>query len=125
MFHMAINVKTAPEKSRFIIVRFQTDKDGAQTKNQSTFNHVNLKNVYVTLNSDRYIAVDYNLSFPNHTISRAYGDAALFRVKCFGMDELITQYNITPSNYKALYPLFTFEVSKQKEKLNPSLLISK
>ena len=35
----------------------------------------------------------------------------------FGMDELITQSNITPNGYKILYPLFTFDVSKQKEKL--------
>ena len=46
-----------------------------------------------------------------------YGDAALFGVKFFGMGELITQSNITPSDYKTLYPLFTFDVSKQKEKL--------
>ena len=50
-----------------------------------------------------------------------YGDAALFGVKFFGMDELITQSNITPSDYKTLYPLFTFDVSKQKEKLKFSV----
>ena len=59
------SVKTAPEKPRFIIVGFQTDKDGEQIKNPSTFDHVNLKNAYVTLNSDRYPAADYNLSFSN------------------------------------------------------------
>ena len=46
-----------------------------------------------------------------------YDDAALFGVKFFGMDELITQSNITSSDYKTRYPLFTFDVSKQKEKL--------
>ena len=46
-----------------------------------------------------------------------YGDAALFGFKFFGIDELITQSNITPSDYKTLFPLFTFDVSKQKEKL--------
>ena len=51
-----------------------------------------------------------------------YGDAALFGVKFFGMDELITQCNITPSDYKTLYPLFTFDVSKQKEKLKSSVV---
>ena len=50
-----------------------------------------------------------------------YGDAALFGVKFFGMDELITQSNITPSHYKTLCPLFTFDVSKQKEKLKSSV----
>ena len=51
-----------------------------------------------------------------------YGDAALFAVKFFGMDELITQSNITPSDYKTLYPLSTFDVSKQKEKLKSSVV---
>ena len=71
-FHMAT------EKPRFIIVGFQTAKDGDQTKNPSTFNHVNLKNAYVTLNSDRYPAVDYNFSFSCQKFSRVYGDAAFF-----------------------------------------------
>ena len=38
------------------------------------------------------------------------------------MDELITQSNITPSEYHTLYPLFTFDVSKQKEKLKFSVV---
>ena len=38
------------------------------------------------------------------------------------MDELITQSNITPSDHKTLYPLFTFDVNKQKEKLKSSLV---
>ena len=63
-FTWRLSVKTAPEKPRFIIVAFQTDKDGNQTNNPFTFDHVDLKNAYVTLNSDRYHAVDYNLSFP-------------------------------------------------------------
>ena len=83
---------------------------------------MNLKNAYVTLNSDRYPAVDYSLSFANQTFSRVYGDAALFGVKFFGMDELITQSNITPSDYRILYPHFTFDVSKQKEKLKSSVV---
>ena len=61
---MATERKTVP-KPRFIIVAFQTAKDGDQTKNSSTFGHVNLKNADVTLNSDRDPAADYNLSFSN------------------------------------------------------------
>ena len=38
------------------------------------------------------------------------------------MNELITQSNITPSDYKTLYPFFTFDVSKQKEKLKSSVV---
>ena len=81
---------------------------------------MNLRNAYATLNSDP--AVDYNLSFSNQQFSRVYGDAALFGVKFFGMDELITEFNITPSDYKTVYPLFTFDVSKQKEILKSSVV---
>ena len=83
---------------------------------------MNLRNAYVVLNSDCYPAVDYNLSFANQKFFRVYGDAAFFGVKFFGMDELITQSNITPSDYKTLYHLFTFDVSKQKEKLKSSVV---
>ena len=83
---------------------------------------MNLKNAYVKLNLDRYPAVDYNLSFSIQKFSRVYGDAALFAVKFFGMDELITKSNITLSDYKTLYTLFTFDVSKQKEKLKSSVV---
>ena len=121
-FTWRLSAKTAPEKLRFIIVGFQTAKDGDQTKNPSTFDDVNLRNAYVMLNSDRYPTVDYNLSFANQKFSKVYGDAALFGVKFFGMDELITQSNITSSVYKTLYPLFTIDVSKQKEKLKSSVV---
>ena len=116
-FTWRLSVKTAPEKPIFIIVGFQTAKDGDQTKNPSTFDHVNLKrNAYVMLNSDRYPAVDFNLSFANQKLCRVYGDAALFGVKFFGMDELITQSNISSNDYKTLYPLFTLEVSIAERK---------
>ena len=55
-------------------------------------------------------------------MSRVHGDVAMFGVKFFGMDELITQSNITLSHYKTLYPLFMFDVSKQKEKLKSSVV---
>ena len=88
-FTWRLIVKTASEKPRFIIVGFQTAKDGDQTKNPSTFNQVNLRNVYVILKSDRCPAVDNNLLFCNQKFSRVYGEATLFGVKFFGMDELI------------------------------------
>ena len=68
-FTWRLRVKTALEKPRFIVVCFQTAKDGDQTKYPSTFDHVILKNASVTLNSDRYPAVDYNLSFANQKFS--------------------------------------------------------
>ena len=36
------------------------------------------------------------------------------------MNELVSNPNITPSDYKTLYPIFLFNVSKQSEKLKYS-----
>jgi len=78
--------------------------------------------MYVMLNSTRYPAVDYNLSFANQQFSRAYGDAPLFGIRYFSINELITRSNISPADYKTLYPLFVFDVSKQSEKLKSSVV---
>ena len=55
---------SSAEVPRFIIVGFQTNKSGSQRQNPAIFNNVSVKNIYVTLNSKKYPAVDYNLSFP-------------------------------------------------------------
>ena len=107
------------EVPRFIIVGFQTNKSNNQIQNPAIFNNVGVKNIYVMLNSKKYPAVDYNISFPRQQLV-VYGDAALFRSKFFNMDELVSNPNITPADYKDLYPLFLFDVSKQSERLKYS-----
>ena len=119
-FSWRLSVKSSPEVPRFIIVAFQTAKSNNQEANPSIFDYVNVSNIYVMLNSMRYPTVDYNISFLAHKFSRVYGDAAEFRSKFFNMDELVSGPNITPSDYKTLYPLFLFDVSKQSEKLKYS-----
>ena len=120
-FTWRLTVKSSPEVPRFIIVGFQTNKLDSQRQNPAVFNNVDVKNIYATLNSTRYPEVDSQISFPRQLFSRAYGDAALFRSKFFNMDELVSNPNISPSDYKDLYPLFLFDVSKQSERLKYSV----
>ena len=119
-FSWRLSVKSSPEVPRFIIVGFQVGKSGLQEQNPSIFNNVNVSNIYAMLNSTRYPTADYNITFVGQKFSRVYGDAAEFRSKFFNMDELISNPNITPSDYRTLYPLFLFDVSKQSEKLKYS-----
>ena len=119
-FSWRLSVKSSPEVPRFILSGFQTDKSNNQENNTSTFNNVNVSNIYAMLNSMRYPTTDYNISFLAQKFSRVYGDVAEFRAKFFNMDELVSNPNITPSDYKDLYPLFLFDVSKQSEKLKYS-----
>ena len=119
-FSWRLAVKSSPEVPRFIIVGFQVNKSGNQKQNPSLFDNVNVENIYVMLNSTRYPTADYNINFGSQIYSRPYGDVADFRSKFFNMDELISSPNINPSDYRTLYPLFLFDVSKQSEKLKYS-----
>jgi hypothetical protein len=38
------------------------------------------------------------------------------------MDQLITQSNITPSDFKDLFPIMVFDVSKQSERMKSSVV---
>ena len=119
-FSWRLSVKSSPEVPRFIIVGFQAGKSGNQQQNPSIFDNVNVSNIYAMLNSTRYPTADYNIAFVGQKISRVYGDVANFRTKFFNMDELVSNPNINPIDFRALYPLFLFDVSKQSEKLKYS-----
>ena len=120
-FSWRLSVKSSPEVPRYIIVGFQTaNKSNNQEQNPSIFDNRNVNNIYAMLNSTRYPTADYNIDFTENKFSRVYGDAAEFRSKFFNMDELISNPNFTPLEYKLMYPLFLFDVSKQSEKLKYS-----
>ena len=119
-FSWRLSVKSSPEIPRYIIVGFQAGKSNDQEQNPSIFDNVNVDNIYAMLNSTRYPTADYNIDFDENKFSRVYGDAVEFRSKFFNVDELISNPNFTPLEYKLLYPLFLFDVSKQSEKLKYS-----
>ena len=120
-FTWRLGVKSSPDIPRFIIVGFQTGKNNDQTTNPALFDHCEVRNIYVTLNAKRYPDIDYENDFLINKFSRIYGDATTFRKKFYNMDELISNSSIRPDNYKTLFPLFVFDVTKQSEKLKTSV----
>ena len=120
-FVWRLGVKSSPDIPRFIIVGFQVNKFDNQQTNPAIFDNLYIRNIYVTLNAKRYPDTDYNNDFVVNNYSRIYGDAALFRKKFFNMDELVSNPGINPIDYKNLFPLYVFDVSKQSEKLKTSV----
>ena len=120
-FTWRLGVKSSPDIPRFIIVGFQTDRNNNQEQNPARFDPCDVGNIYVTLNAKRYPDTDYNINFNENKFCRVYADASLFRKKFFNMDELVSNHNINPVDYKNLYPLFVFDVTKQSEKLKTAV----
>ena len=120
-FTWRLGVKSSPDIPRFIIVGFQSDKNNNQEQNPAIFDHLFVRNIYVTLNAKRYPDTDYDNDFDKNQYSRIYGDASSFRKKFFNMDELVSNSGINPLDYKNLFPLYVFDVTKQSEKLKTSV----
>ena len=120
-FTWRLGVKSSPDIPRFIIVGFQSGKNNNQEQNTAIFDNLNVRNIYVTLNAKRYPDTDYDTDFTKNLFSRIYGDAALFRKKFYNMDELVSNSGINPQDYKTLFPLYLFDVSKQSENLKTSV----
>ena len=74
-FTWRLSTLSTTEKPRFIIVGFQIKKDLGEVDNKALFNHVNLENIFVNLNSRRYPEVDYNLDFEENKFSRMFKEA--------------------------------------------------
>ena len=120
-FTWRLGVKSSPDIPCFIIVGFQSGKNNTQEGNPAIFDHLFVRNIYVTLNAKRYPDINYNNDFTKNQYSRIYGDATLFRKKFFKMDELVSNSGINPVDYKNIFPLYLFDVSKQSEKLKTSV----
>ena len=120
-FTWRLGVKSSPDIPRFIIVGFQSGKNNNQEQNPAIFDHLFVRNIYVTLNAKRYPDTDYDNDFNKNQYSRIYGDASSFRKNFFNMDELVSNSGINPPDYKNLFPLYVFDVTKQSEKLKTSV----
>ena len=120
-FTWRLGVKSSPDIPRFIIVGFQIERNNNQEQNPARFDNCNIGNIYVTLNAKRYPDTDYDINFNENRFCRIYGDSSAFRKKFYNMDELVSNHNINPVDYKNLYPIFVFDVTKQSEKLKTSV----
>jgi len=83
--HLAIVGEISPRETSLDNGAFQTDKSGNQEHNPSIFDHCNLTNMFVMLNSRRFPKIDYDTSFTQQKFSQVYGGAAAFRTKFYNV----------------------------------------
>ena len=95
---------------------FQEAKDNDQKVNPSNFDHLQVTNAYVQLNSKRYPEENLNINFNKNHIVKPYKMAADFH-KIFGDN---TTFSVDQDDYNNIYPIYAFDVSKQTERLKNS-----
>lgn len=114
--HHVWAVKTAAhlEKPRFLIFTFQTDRKLQATRSASEFNHCNITNIKLFLNSQYYPYGNLNVDFTRNRYAALYDMFAHFQE---------TYYNKNPApivsktDFKERLPLIIIDCSKQNENL--------
>jgi hypothetical protein len=105
------------EKPRWIIIGFQTARINTQQQNPAVFDHLNLKNAHVTLNSERYPMLDITTDFARNEYMKLYAMFDDFKKDYYGIDGLVGGTQVNVAAYKSLFPIIVFDVRKQNEKI--------
>ena len=107
-----LGVKT--ERPRFVVVGFQTARTG-QTHNNALFDHCNVTNMKVRINSAEFPTIDVNSNFNLNDYGGWYRRFMDFKRSFYGVDKMVSCTAIDIKGYKDLYPLYVFDASRQVE----------
>jgi hypothetical protein len=110
------------EKPRWIIMGFQTDKIDTQQQNPAVFNNLNLKNAYVTLNSERYPKSEIITNFGRNEYMKLFNMFDDFKKEYYGIDSLVGGTQVNVPAYKSLFPIIVFDVRRQNETLKTGVM---
>lgn len=109
-----VKTTTQLEKPRYVIVAFQTDRKSQLNKDASKFDHCNLTNIKLYLNSDCYPYDNLNLNFTTNKYALLYGMYEKFQNSYYGkLNEPL--YGV--KKFKEQAPVVVIDASKQMETL--------
>ncbi|KAL4083493.1 hypothetical protein QTP88_028809 [Uroleucon formosanum] len=114
------NLKTASklEKPRFIIIGLQKGRKKSFTKDCSIFDHCNLTNVRVFLNSIAYPYDNLNLDFTKNNFTLLYDMYTSFQESYY--EKSIRNPILSPSTFLSNAPIIVIDTSKQNDSATAS-----
>jgi len=114
------NLKTASklEKPRFIIIGLQKGRKNLITKDCSIFDHCNLTNVKVFLNSIAYPYNNLNLDFTKNNFTLLYNMYTSFQESYY--EKSIRNPILSPSTFLTNAPIIVIDTSKQNDSATAS-----
>ena len=116
------NLGVRTERPQFIIVGFQTGKEDNQERNPALFDYCRVSRIKVLLNSTEYPSIDIPTDFVKNQYAGYYKKMADFKQSFYGVDKIVSNCGIDGDDFKNLFPLFVFDVTKQIEKLATSVV---
>lgn len=117
-----VAVSAGLEKPRWVIVAFQTAKNETQLQNPAIFDHLNLKQAQLRLNTERYPAYTPNTNFTTNEYARLYYNVLKFKKDYYNYNSLISGNQISYQDFKNLFPILVFDVTRQSEQIKTGVV---
>ncbi|XP_030745135.1 uncharacterized protein LOC115874171 [Sitophilus oryzae] len=108
------------EAPRHVIIAFQENRKGDVKKDMSQFDNVDLTNIRIFLNSERYPYHDLYLNFKENKYSSLYEMFANFRYSYYGTSN---EPIFNPEKFKEISPIAYIDCSHQKETLQTGSVV--
>lgn len=119
----AWSIKTSSqiEKPRYVIVGLQTNRKNNASKDMSQFDHCNLRDIKVYLNSSYFPYDSMNVSFSNNNIAILYEQYVRFQQSYYGRR---TEPLLSVKEFKEYAPLFVIDCSRQSDNLKSGPVVN-
>lgn len=109
--------------SRYIIVAFQTNRNNRITADKSRFDHCNLSDLKVYLNSECYPYESLNVNFTNDQFAVLYDMYVRFQSSYYhDRPPFCVSPLLTYEEYKSQAPIVVIDCSRQNESLKKSIV---
>lgn len=105
-----IKTATQLEKPRFVIIGFQIARKNVEAENMSEFDHCNLTDCRVYLNSQYYPYTSFAADFKKSSFPLLYDAYASFQQAYYGD---VNNPQLNPAHYKTKAPLVVINTSRQ------------
>ncbi|XP_057329876.1 uncharacterized protein LOC130670496 [Microplitis mediator] len=109
-----IKTSTQLEKPRYVILGFQTARKNDVTKNASQFDHCNIRDVKLFLNSQSYPYGNLNLNISRNQYALIYDMYTNFQTSYYNKE---SKPLLTKTEYLQEAPLYIIDCSKQNESI--------
>lgn len=117
----SIKTSTQIEKPRYVILGLQTNRKNDAFKDMSQFDHCDMRDVKVYLNSTYYPYDSYNTNFANHNFSLIYEQFVNFQQSYYGRQ---SSSLLSAQEFKDIAPLFVIDCSRQNDNLKTGPVVN-
>lgn len=117
----SIKTSSQIEKPRYIIVGFQTNRKSNAGADMSQFDHCNMRDVKVYLNSTYFPYESLHVNFNDNKIALLYEQYVRFQQSYFGRR---TEPLLSAKEFKEIAPLFVIDCSRQIDNLKSGPVVN-